>query len=36
LSELREKFGFEPPQSFLYAKHNLRKALQDEPAIVSH
>ena len=36
LSELREKFGFEPPQSFLYAKHDLRKALQDEPAIVSH
>lgn len=36
LSELRERFGFEPPQSFLYAKHNLRKALQDESAIVSH
>jgi predicted transcriptional regulator len=36
LTELREKFGFEPPQSFLYAKHDLRKALQDEPAIVSH
>lgn len=36
LSELREKFGFEPPQSFLYAKRDLRKALQDEPAIVSH
>ena len=36
LSELREKFGFEPPQSFLYAKRNLRKVLQDEPAIVSH
>lgn len=36
LSELREKFGFEPPQSFLYAKRNLRKALQDEPAVVSH
>lgn len=36
LSELRERFGFEPPQSFLYAKHDLRKALQDEPAIVSH
>lgn len=36
LQELREKFGFEPPQSFLYAKHDLRKALQDEPAIVSH
>ena len=36
LNELREKFGFEPPQSFLYAKRHLRKALQDEPAIVSH
>lgn len=36
LSELREKFGFEPPQSFLYAKRDLRKALRDEPAIVSH
>lgn len=36
LSELRERFGFEPPQSFLYAKHDLRKALQDEPAIVSY
>lgn len=36
LSELREKFGFEPPQSFLYAKRDLRKALRDEPSIVSH
>lgn len=36
LSELREKFGFEPPQSFLYAKHDFRRALQNEPAIVSH
>lgn len=36
LSELREKFGFEPPQSFLYAKRDLRKALRDEPAIVSY
>jgi predicted transcriptional regulator/DNA-binding XRE family transcriptional regulator len=36
LHELREKFGFEPPQSFLYAKHDLRKALLDEPAVVSH
>lgn len=35
LNELRDKFGFEPPQSFLYAKRNLRRALQDEPAIVS-
>lgn len=36
LKELREKFGFEPPQSFLYAKRDFRKALKDEPAIVSH
>lgn len=36
LSELRKKFGFEPPQSFLYAKHDLRRALKDEPAVVSH
>lgn len=36
LTDLRGQFGFEPPQSFLYAKHDLRKALQDEPAIVSH
>jgi len=36
LHELREKFGFEPPQSFLYAKYNLRRALQDEPSSVSH
>lgn len=36
LSELRERFGFEPPQSFLYAKHDLRRALENEPAIVSH
>ena len=36
LSELRERFGFEPPQSFLYARRDLRKALRDEPAIVSH
>lgn len=36
LAELREQFGFEPPQSFLYAKHDLRKALQHESTIVSH
>ncbi len=36
LNELREKFGFEPPQSFLYAKRDLRKAIRDEPASVSH
>ncbi len=36
LSELHEKFGFRPPQSFLYAKPDLRRALRDEPAIVSN
>lgn len=36
LSELREKYGFEPPQSFLYAKNELRKALRNEPAVVSN
>jgi predicted transcriptional regulator/DNA-binding XRE family transcriptional regulator len=36
LSELRDRFGFEPPQSFLYATPILRKAVQDEFASVSH
>lgn len=36
LSELRERFGFEPPQSFLYAKPVLRRALQDEYSNVSN
>lgn len=36
LSLLREQFDFEPPQSFLYAKHDLRKALKHESSIVSH
>jgi predicted transcriptional regulator/predicted XRE-type DNA-binding protein len=35
LSELRERFGFEPPQSFLYATPVLRKALRDEYTDVS-
>lgn len=30
LRRLREESGFEPPQSFLYAKDDLRKVLQDE------
>jgi predicted transcriptional regulator/DNA-binding XRE family transcriptional regulator len=30
LSELRKRFGFEPPQSFLYATPILRTALHDE------
>ncbi len=36
LAELRERFGFEPPQSFLYAKPNLQRALQDEYSGISH
>ncbi len=36
LSHLRERFGFEPPQSFLYAKRDLRRALKDDYATVSH
>ncbi len=28
LNKLCEKFGFKPPQSFLYAKHDLKKALE--------
>jgi predicted transcriptional regulator/DNA-binding XRE family transcriptional regulator len=30
LSELRERFGFKPPQSFLYATPTLRSALKNE------
>lgn len=36
LDELRERFGFEAPQSYLYASRDLRKALRDEAAGVSH
>lgn len=36
LTDLRDRFGFEPPQSFLYAKHDLRRALKDEHSVVSH
>jgi len=36
LAELRERFGFEPPQSFLYATPLLRRALQDEYPDVSY
>lgn len=35
LPELRRRFGFEPPQSFLYATSILRTALQDEYSDVS-
>jgi predicted transcriptional regulator len=36
LTELRNRFGFEPPQSFLYATKLLRTALQDEYSDVSN
>jgi predicted transcriptional regulator len=36
LSELRERFGFAPPQSFLYATPVLRKAILDEFPGVPH
>lgn len=35
LAELRDRFGFEPPQSFLYATSVLRTAMQDEYSNVS-
>lgn len=35
LAELRERFSFEPPQSFLYARPQLCKALHDECADLS-
>lgn len=35
LPELRDRFGFEPPQSYLYATPLLRKALYDEFASLS-
>ncbi|MGO4670072.1 helix-turn-helix domain-containing protein [Bosea sp. 2RAB26] len=36
LSELRDRFSFEPPQSFLYATPKMRDALRYECAEVSH
>lgn len=36
LEELRERFGFEPPQSFLYAKPLLREAMKHELTELSH
>lgn len=35
LSELKERFGFKAPQSFLYAKPDLQKALRNEHANIS-
>ncbi|MYD92536.1 MAG: hypothetical protein F4Y02_02345 [Chloroflexi bacterium] len=34
LKELRERFGFRPPQSFVYTKPNLRRMLQREYSAV--
>jgi predicted transcriptional regulator len=36
LDELRERYHFQPPQSFLYAKPLLRKALENERTSLSH
>lgn len=36
LSELRDRFGFQPPQSFHYASPMLKKALRDEFSSVSY
>lgn len=36
LSELRDRFGFQPPQSFLYVSPMLKKALRDEFSSVSY
>lgn len=36
LEELRERFSFEPPQSFLYASPDLREALSREYSKVPH
>lgn len=36
LEELRDRFNFEPPQSFLYANGEFRKALEGDRVQVSH
>jgi len=36
LTELRDRFGFEPPQSFVYAKPILRTALRYEQSVISN
>lgn len=36
LEELRDRFNFEPPQSFLYAKNEIRKSLEGDRVQVSH
>lgn len=36
LKELREQFNFTPPQSFIYAKQEVRRALMDEQTNISN
>jgi len=36
LEELRERFNFTPPQSFIYAKQEMRRALMDEQTNISN
>lgn len=36
LSELRDRFGFEPPQSFVYASSHLREVLSNEFSEISY
>lgn len=36
LEELRERFNFTPPQSFIYAKQDMRRALMDEQTNISN
>jgi predicted transcriptional regulator/DNA-binding XRE family transcriptional regulator len=36
LKELRERFNFTPPQSFIYAKQEVRRALMDEQTNISN
>lgn len=36
LSEMRERFRFEPPQSFRYTRHDFQNAVMDVSPVVSH
>ncbi|WP_313064778.1 helix-turn-helix domain-containing protein [Pseudomonas sp.] len=36
LKELKERFNFTPPQSFIYAKQEMRRALMDEQTNISN
>ena len=35
LNKLRKAFGFNPPQSFMYVKHDLGKALNNRPTSIT-